>query len=235
MGLELAQVAAGLPMALSFALAGGIGSLREGRRRSVLNEAMHELRRPLQVLSLSLPVEEEGVDSSLQMVSAALQRLDREINGAAMDAICGPVRVRELVDQAVGRWRVRVIGDGGRLRLRWLARDPIVVGDGIELAAALDNLISNAVEHGGGRVTIEVREQGRKLHLAILDEGDARGAGARRAKRTLLGGIGGRRRRGHGLRVVERVAASHGGRFELRRSPGGTEARLELPMGWRAR
>src|SRR3954447_25761137 len=55
MALELAEVAAGLPMAASFALAGGLTTLREGRRRSSLNAAMHELRRPLQVLTLALP------------------------------------------------------------------------------------------------------------------------------------------------------------------------------------
>jgi len=42
--------------------------------------------------------------------------------------------------------------------------------------------------------------------------------------------LAGRRRHGHGLRIVRRVAARHGGSFRLRRSPSGTEACLELPL-----
>ena len=60
MTMELAEIAAGLPLAASFALAGGINTLREGRRRAALNEAMHELRRPLQALSLALLTDPAG-------------------------------------------------------------------------------------------------------------------------------------------------------------------------------
>jgi signal transduction histidine kinase len=45
-------------------------------------------------------------------------------------------------------------------------------------------------------------------------------------------GPAGRRRdprRGHGLRIVGRIARDHGGRFLFDRSPSGTEAVLELP------
>src|SRR3954469_19252717 len=88
MAVELAEVAAGLPVAASFALAGGITSLREGRRRTLLNEALHELRRPLQILSLALPDSSPRaahVESSLELATVALERLDREINGAALE------------------------------------------------------------------------------------------------------------------------------------------------------
>ena len=54
---------------------------------------------------------------------------------------------------------------------------------------------------------------------------------ARRAARgAALARLTGRRRHGHGLAVVRRVAAEHGGRFVLRHSAAGTEAVLELPL-----
>jgi nitrogen fixation/metabolism regulation signal transduction histidine kinase len=42
--------------------------------------------------------------------------------------------------------------------------------------------------------------------------------------------LSGRNRRGHGLPVVRRIAADHGGRFVLRRSEQGSLAMLELPL-----
>src|SRR5881227_1107634 len=99
MAVELAEVAAGLPMAASLALAGGISSFREGRRRTALNEAMHELRRPLQVLTLTLPDGSQRatqVESSLELATVALERLDREINGVALENVVTEVSVNAL-------------------------------------------------------------------------------------------------------------------------------------------
>ena len=46
----------------------------------------------------------------------------------------------------------------------------------------------------------------------------------------LVARLSGRRRHGHGLRVVRRIAAAHRGDFRLRRSERGTEAVIELPV-----
>src|SRR3954451_21537207 len=108
MAVELAEVAAGLPVAASLALAGGITNLREGRRRAALNEAMHELRRPLQILSRPLPdhsQEAARVESSLELATGALERLDREINGSGLEEMVTEVSVDDLVDAAVRRWK----------------------------------------------------------------------------------------------------------------------------------
>ena len=233
MALELAEVAAGLPMAASLAVASGITTLREGRRRASLNEAMHELRRPLQVLALALPAgrrEEDVCESSLHVATAALERLDREINGRPAAAPADPVALRPLIEAAVKRWKLPVRLRGRSLRLRWRALNPRVIGDEIELAQSLDNLISNAIEHGAGEVTVEARESAGSLQLLVVDAGgdSTRSAGPRGAE--FRGRIGGRQRHGHGLRVVTRTARLHGGSFRLRRTPGRTEARIELPL-----
>jgi two-component system sensor histidine kinase MtrB len=93
----------------------------------------------------------------------------------------------------------------------------------------LDNLIKNALEHGGGAVTIDARETRGQIRLTVCDEGPLSpplGTG----KSDLRDRLGGRSRHGHGLRVAARVARDHGGSFQLRRSAGRTEARLELPL-----
>jgi signal transduction histidine kinase len=230
MTVELAEIAAGLPLAASFALAGGITNLREGRRRTALNEAMHELRRPLQALSLALPTDparQGTVNTSLQLATAALDRLDREINGDSPESEVTCVPLRSLLEEAVQRWGPRAASVGGGVRLRWLSDEQQVEGDRIGLAQAVDNLISNAIDHGGGRVTIEGRRDGRWLLISIRDSGGM-ALGARRP--GWRPGRGSRSRHGHGLRVVARVARAHGGSFGLRWVGWGTEARLRLPL-----
>lgn len=230
MTVELAQVAAGLPLAASFALAGGITTLREGRRRTALNEAMHELRRPLQVLSLALPADpagQEAVDSSLRLAAAALARLDREINGDSLESEVGCVPVRPLLEEAVQRWGPRAASVGGGVSLRWRSDEQCVQGDRIGLAQAVDNLINNAIDHGGGRVTIEGRRDGTWLLISVRDSG---GQATRARHARLRFWRGSRSRHGHGLRVVARVVRAHGGNFGLRRVERGIEARLRLPL-----
>lgn len=233
MPLELSELAGGLPIAASFAMASGITALREGRRRSALNEAIHELRRPLQGLALSLPAEPESrerADGCLRMAIAALEELDREINGEEVAAPTEPVRLRPLVESALARWRPFAAATGRSLELSWSAGDPSLPIGPIELARALDNLISNGFVHGSGTVSVEVAEGEGAVHLLVRD---GRRESSSRGRR--LRPRGGDRRHGHGLRIVRRLAAGWGGSFELRRSPGATEARLELPLRQRGR
>jgi len=224
MTMELAELAAGLPMALSFALPGGITSFREARRRTALNEAMHELRRPLQILSLALPVEHSNqgaAGSSLRLAATALDRLDREINGTPRSDSEVMVEIGCLLEEAVVRWRHRVATADRQLELCVDVTGSDVYGVRSELEQAVDNLINNAIEHGSGQVTVEACRDGEALLIRVRD-GGAPPPSLRRPRRQGS--------RGHGLRVVRRIAADHGGSFEFRRSSVGTEACLWLPL-----
>lgn len=238
MALELAQVAAGFPLAASFAIAGGIAAFREGRRRATLNEAVHELRRPLQALALSLPEDSRAtdpLDSSLRLAAAAVDRLECEINGRRLSSRSTPVPARPFIEAAVERWQARALRASRPLDLCWRAGSPLVRGGEIELGQAVDNMISNAFEHGRGEVTLEVRETGGSLRVAVLDSGGFVSAPRRAGRWRLRTRISGRSRHGHGLRVVRRTAGLYGGSFQLRRSRQNTEARLELPLAGEAR
>ncbi len=234
MALELSELAGGLPIAISFAMTSGISALREGRRRTSLNEAMHELRRPLQGLALSLPAatsSRDSADSCLRMAIAALEGLDREINGGSLARSAEPVSLRSLVASAMVRWRPVADASERSLSLKWKAGEPALRIDRLGLERALDNLISNAFVHGSGAVDLEVAEDCGVLRLLVHDGGcgDPK-RGCRLAARRGRG-----RRHGHGLRIVRRLAADCGGRFELRRSLRVTVASLELPLQERPR
>jgi signal transduction histidine kinase len=231
--LELAELAAGLPFAVSFAMAGGISALREGRRRTALNEAVHELRRPLQAMALSVPASAEragAFESSLRMATAAVDRLDCEINGRSSLGRTDVVPLRPLVESAVERWQVRASLEKRALSLKWEAGDPRLPGDAVQLGQVLDNLISNGLDHGSGEVAVEVKQGCRVTQLVVANEKRVQPVGSRRGTPDLRAGITGRHRHGHGLRIVRRVAARHGGSFHLRHHRDNCEALLELPL-----
>jgi signal transduction histidine kinase len=78
---------------------------------------------------------------------------------------------------------------------------------------------------------VEACRGGGALHIRVRDSGRASRSPTRReTPAEAIARLGGRRRRGHGLAVVRRVAARHGGRFSLRCSERGSCARLELPL-----
>jgi signal transduction histidine kinase len=101
----------------------------------------------------------------------------------------------------------------------------------VALGQALDNLIVNAIEHGGPTIVVSARVREGRLRIAIADSGRALRPRSRFGNRAeIVAQLSGRRRHGHGLTIVRRVAAVHGGRFALRRSQRGSLAVLELPL-----
>jgi signal transduction histidine kinase len=230
---------------------GGAGAtvaatLREGRRRTVLNERLHELRRPLQALALmAVPAGrgENGGDGPLEMAAAALLRLELEINGGRAATARATIAVRPLLDATARRWRAQAVLRGGSLAVSWRAAEAAVAGDRLELAAALDNLVANALEHGGPRIELTADLLDGRICLAVVDSGSGAGRRARereaaargreaRRRRAFgpMGRLSGRALRGHGLRLVRRSAARHGGTFALHLGELGASAVLELPL-----
>ncbi len=244
--------------ALAFALMLLAGQRwRVARRRDALNRALHEIRRPLQALALlspglsisgapllSLPpVGRAGparfrgsVSEPVLQAIAAVGDLDRELNG-------GPpagrrtemIAARLMADGCVRRWRSRAALSEARIALLWSGPDVLVRGDGVGLAAALENLIVNAIEHGGPQIEVSGRVVGGKVRIVVKDNGvEGRAAGRPDAPAEILARLTGRGRHGHGLAVAGRVAQEHGGRLETNFAGSGSEAILLLPKASRA-
>jgi signal transduction histidine kinase len=231
---EVSQAFAGWSLAIAMSALAATILLRSGRRRVAINEALHELRRPLQALALAGPSgrgAQGAVASSVRLAAAALERLERAVNGDPGLAVREPVRVESVLRSAVGRWKARVVLAGGSLELRWRAGEVVVEGDRTGLEQAVDNLIVNAIEHGGPTILVEGRCRGAGLRITVVDSGrGSRPQSRRDSPSEVIARLSGRRRHGHGLAVVRRVAADHLGRFVLHRGDLGTVATLELPL-----
>jgi signal transduction histidine kinase len=224
-----AVAGAGWPLAISVALAVAGERLLSSRRRAALNRSLHELRRPLQALSLvssqlgSAPpapartavVTRETVDAAL----AALADLDREVNRLPSGPSPRPVAAAALVHAAVERWRGPAAARGRSLVVRCDLDGVRLLADPRRLERALDNLIANALEHGALNVAVVAASGPRGVRISIGDGGPPWRPRPRRRDP----------RRGHGLKIAGRIAREHGGRLLLDRSDGGTEAVLELP------
>lgn len=222
------MLSATLPLAMSAAAVLAGGRIRERRRREALNRALHELRRPLQALSLS-----RVEPSRLEPVLVALEDLDGVINGAPPRRRPELVEVRHLAEAVVSRWAASAPGPAGRPVLRWRADGARVLGDRTQLVRALDNLVANAIEHGRGPIEVTGDRRRDQLRVIVRDGGPRRIEPNPRSLRIPAGERDHRHpdpRHGHGLEVVRRIAAAHGGRFVLRRSDAVTVAALDLPL-----
>jgi signal transduction histidine kinase len=223
-------IASGWLFGLLPALALARERVRSRTQRRALNRSLHELRRPLQAVALGADAGSGAPLGFLDLALSALGDLDRALNGADE-----PREHRELVSgrriavAAAGRWR------GGRsaveLKLFWDAGEAMLLADAGRVGQALDNLIANALEHGGPPLWLTASVVGDRVRMTISDGGAGAGAsgrspnGARNRLRPAP-----EPRRGHGLAVVSQIAEAHGGRFALSSSRLGSVAALELPL-----
>lgn len=194
--------------------------IRDGRRARRLNRALHELRRPLQAITLSLDAAAPDVGAAtacLEQARAALRDLDALVNGGPRQRPVRRAAVSDVLGALALRWRfadVAVEVDHG---------DVEVEADIERLGAALDNLVANALRHGSGVVRVRARTLAGKARFEVRDGGPAASAPSPRRHD---------RRHGHGLRMVADVAAGSAGEA-LPAAPapgGGTLAAISLPV-----
>jgi len=232
--------------------ASGAGCAAAGAWRSLSSRmetvarACHELRGPLTAARLGLelgssmgelsPARLRAIDLEIGRAALALDDLEtvrsRRLVGArrGLDAVA--VDVAQLLSDSVEAWRASAVARGVELRSSWSGGEATVWGDRLRLAQATGNLISNAIEHGGGVVSVRGvvgarggRGPGR-VRIEVTDTGPGLPASVseltRRAQR-------GRGRRGRGLAIATAVVVGHGGRLAAAPSERGARLVLELP------
>lgn len=207
-------------------------------RRSLVNRALHEARRPLQAIALSLPAGPGRLTPALPVWQAirALGEVDRQVNGGAPDQLRPePIACRLMTEACVRRWQSRARMTGGGIEIRWTGPEAVVDGDPGTLSAAIENLIVNAIEHGGPRIVVRSLVVGRRLRIEVTDNGRSNRSRERSGSPAeVIARLRGQDRHGHGLAVVRQTVRAHGGRFEIEIGDEGTVATLVLPCATRA-
>ncbi|GBD08794.1 Sensor histidine kinase WalK [Candidatus Thermoflexus japonica] len=223
-------------------------------REQMIQNVSHELRTPLAVAMGYLDLLLDGAfgpltpdqREALQASRNRLGELHRYVELLLTLRITRegkplrqPLDLRQLIRTAA---RITESGlDPGkhRLELHVPSRAVWAIGEEESLARAIAELLDNAVKFSpdGGRIEVELQVEAGTARIIVRDEGIGIPVEAmERVGEPFYQVDGGTTRRfggmGIGLAVARAVAEAHGGRLHLRpRSPRGTEAILELPMG----
>jgi heavy metal sensor kinase len=217
------------------------------RERRLLADASHELRTPLSVLrtevQLALRGERDAAElrAALESAGQEAERLSRLADDllvlARADQGRLPLRPEALaVEQvlAAAAARAAPVAQAAGRELSVEGAAGVVSADPDRLAQALDNLVANALVHGGGEVSLSARTAaGGLVELHVTDQGEglppelldrafdrfSRGDPARSGEGT-----------GLGLAIVAAIAHAHGGAAGARNLPGGgADAWVALP------
>ena len=218
---------------------------RRFRRGSALTAPLHELRGALSALDLGLTglARQCGERDGAKHLDALRLQLRRATDAVAeIERLrCAPVAARtparvrrielgELVPMRVRAWARLAPAYGATLALDWRAGRALVAADPRQLEQALDNLIANALEHGGGRVLVEGELRGATARVAVSDGGPG-------PSRLPAPGRVGRARaaqRGHGLGLVVDAVARCAGTTTLGSGRNGPAVVIELPIAVRS-
>jgi signal transduction histidine kinase len=201
------------------ALAAAWRVLALGRRLELVASAEHELRGPLAALTLaaarSRPVQATVVESQLERARVALADLAEARRGRRALARTGRHELRELAERAAAGWT----GAGAHITLDWRAGQAAVEADPARISQALGNLLSNALEHGEGRVAVRGMRQGSDLRIEIADRGPG-----------FVERFCPRRGRGRGLAIAALAVEESGGRMRIGSDRDGAVVAVELPL-----
>jgi signal transduction histidine kinase len=231
------------------AMADRLSALIDARQR-LLRDLSHELRSPLARMEMAIGLARQDRASTpeqFERVQREIERLDRLIGHileyARLDRdpatfTFEPMDVVELIRQIVHDAEFESQSPPGRLTFT-SDSSVMVHADPNVLHAAVDNIVRNALIHGGGQLPIDVTltQDAGELHISVRD----RGPGVSEADLTRIfepfyraGQVDSKHvsteGTGIGLAITQRAAAVHGGRVVARNAEdGGLIVTLTLP------
>jgi heavy metal sensor kinase len=217
------------------------------RERTFVDDASHELRTPLAMHKTELELALRYAKTPEEMraaISSAIVEVDR-LSALAEDLLVlarseqgklalhlRRVRLTDLLGDVRERFATRIDGSG-----RTLVVEPTngltIDADPVRLEQALTNLVENAIQHGGGEITVRASESDGDLQIHVEDRGPGfppefldrafeRFSRADQAR----GGDG----TGLGLAIVEAIARAHkGNAHAANRNGSGADVWIELP------
>ena len=211
------------------------------RERTFSADASHQMRTPLTALRLGLETAMLTPGADLESaIREALRRIDR-VDATLAELLAlrregtttGPVDVAQVLSDGMrSRWATLADAAGRPIRLRTEADLPAADGTAAVIEQVVDVLVSNAIEHGAGAITVTARPGGTGLAIDVADDGpgltpEAQAtAFTRRPPGTVTTPGGGS---GIGLALARELAESVGARLVLTRSGARPVFSLVLP------
>jgi two-component system, OmpR family, sensor kinase len=217
------------------------------RERRFVADASHELRTPLALLRTELEVALRQTRSQAELeqtVQAAVAEVDRltmladdllllaRSDRGALPLQIEQVDVLDLLESVARRFQARAKASGRGVEIEGDS-GLVVRADRLRLQQAVDNLVDNALRHGGGTVRLATHEANGQVEVHVSDSGPgvpsaffaraferfSRADEARSGNGT-----------GLGLSIVRAIAERHGGSAQLQNLPtGGADVWLSLP------
>lgn len=213
-------------------------------QRAILGEVTaifaHEVRNPLNAITLSLQVMEENIDENdenMEWVRKIQEECDNLIQ--LMESVLSfskPLEYRMsgidmtiMINQLLDRWRPRLVKVKVIANLETKIDKPIIEGDQRALEQVFTNLISNAVNamsDEGGYLGIKIaepeNEEDRQFYqINVTDSGP--GIPAEIKEHMFKPFItGSKHGTGLGLAITQRIINAHKGKIEVESFPGGT-------------
>lgn len=147
-----------------------------------------------------------------------------------------PVDVAAMIEDAAAQCEWLVHGKPIELEAKIEEGLPPVLGDRALLTRAVQNLIANAIRHGGSGGWIGVRATHARGQVCITIEDRGPGIDAGEAAHLFEPFYRGRHSAavpgaGLGLAIVRQIAVAHGGTVEMEKRRGGAAFTMQLPAG----
>ena len=223
-------------------------------KSSFVSNVTHELKTPIALIRLaaetlelrrfSTPEEGQAFLGSIVRETRRLQQLvDNILDFARLEAgqvvfRFEAVDLRAVVEETVENFRPRLEQQGFRVELDLPEGLPLVRGDAVMLQHCMLNLLDNALKYSRGRREVRVAMEARDGAVAASVTDRGIGIAPADQKRIFekfvrveTGLVHDVKGAGLGLSLVKQIVHAHGGRVELRSSPGdGSTFTLVLPL-----
>jgi signal transduction histidine kinase len=201
-------------------------------RQRFLADAAHELRTPIAILQTRLEALPAGpqraalLGDAARLAAVAEQLLDMQRYAAIHEP--EQADLAALCERVVADLAPAAIAAGYGLELVRAEGSSMVFGDVTSMGRAVTNLVTNAIQHGGGQgmITVSVSEGG---VVEVADQGPGIDADTRERifepfyrVRPRSNGAG------LGLALVRQIARLHGGDIVVTPQPSGARLRLSL-------
>jgi signal transduction histidine kinase len=187
----------------------------------------HEVRGPLSAAHLAL----HGAARRGEVAPVTVAALELELRRAALaledpaHARPGDVDLHALLSCQVRTWQDVAAARGATVTLAPGVGTAVVHADALRIAQATSNVLANAIEHGGGAITVRTVLVGGRVRVEVTDGGPGLPASIAELTRRPSAGRGAR---GRGLAIAASVLTHCDGSLSI--LPGGPGVAIDLPL-----